>query len=41
MPGMLKDGRFWFGVLIGYLLLSFIPALSVSGMVRGRAKTGG
>ena len=29
MPGVLKDGRFWFGVLVGYLLVTFVPALSV------------
>lgn len=29
MPGFLKDGRFWFGVLAGYLLVTFVPQLSV------------
>ena len=29
MPGVLKDGRFWFGVVVGYLLLMFVPALSI------------
>lgn len=28
MPAFLKDGRFWAGVLAGYLLLMFVPALS-------------
>ena len=28
MPGFLKDGRFWGGVLAGYLLLMFLPSLS-------------
>lgn len=29
MPGFLKDGRFWGGVLVGYLLVTFVPQLSV------------
>jgi hypothetical protein len=29
MPGVLKDGRFWFGVLAGYLLVVFVPQLSI------------
>jgi len=37
MPGVLKDGRFWFGVLLGYLLLSFVPALSIRGRMGGKA----
>ena len=28
MPGFLKDGRFWFGVLVGYLLVTLVPSLS-------------
>jgi hypothetical protein len=28
VPGFLKDGRFWFGVLAGYLLVTFVPAVS-------------
>ena len=28
MPGILKDGRFWFGVLVGYFLVTMIPSLS-------------
>lgn len=31
MPGFLKDGRFWFGVLAGYLLVTFVPMVSVKG----------
>ena len=34
--GVLKDGRFWMGVLAGYLLLTFMPQLSVRGKVSGR-----
>ena len=34
--GILKDGRFWVGVLAGYLLLTFMPQLSVRGKVTGR-----
>ena len=34
MPGVLKDGRFWFGVLVGYLLVVFLPQLSFKGRVR-------
>ena len=37
MPAVLRDGRFWFGVLVGYLLLSFVPALSVRGKIAGKA----
>lgn len=36
----LKDGRFWAGVLVGYLLVVFMPALSVRGKVGGRAGMG-
>ena len=39
MPGFLKDGRFWGGVLVGYLLVVFLPQLSVKG--RMSAKAGG
>lgn len=35
--GVLKDGRFWIGVAVGYLLLSFMPQLSIRGKVTGRA----
>ena len=35
--GVLKDGRFWIGVVVGYLLLSFMPQLSIRGKVTGRA----
>jgi hypothetical protein len=31
MPGILKDGRFWIGLLAGYLLCVFVPQLSVKG----------
>lgn len=34
--GVLKDGRFWLGVLAGYLLLMFMPQLSIRGKVTGR-----
>ena len=37
MPAVLRDGRFWFGVLVGYLLLSFVPALSVRGKMTAKA----
>jgi hypothetical protein len=37
MPGFLKDGRFWGGVLVGYLLVSFVPALNVRGAMSARA----
>lgn len=33
----LRDGRFWGGVLTGYLLVVFMPALSVRGKVGGGA----
>ena len=35
--GVLKDSRFWIGVLAGYLLLTFMPQLSIRGKVSGRA----
>ena len=28
MPGILKDGRFWAGVLVGYFLVVLVPSLS-------------
>jgi hypothetical protein len=34
--GVLKDGRFWAGVVVGYLLLMFMPQLSI----RSRVKAG-
>ena len=37
MPGVLRDGRFWFGVLAGYLLLSFVPALSIRGRMGSKS----
>jgi hypothetical protein len=40
MPGFLTDPRFWAGVLTGYLLVSFVPGLSVNATVRGRVKAG-
>jgi hypothetical protein len=36
--GMLKDHRFWVGVLVGGLLVTFIPQLSPKRLV---SKTGG
>lgn len=27
--GALRDGRFWFGVIVGAALLMFVPALNV------------
>jgi hypothetical protein len=35
--GILKDSRFWIGVVTGYLLLMFLPQLSVRSKVAGRA----
>jgi hypothetical protein len=29
MPGVLKDGRFWAGVIVGALLIIFFPQLNV------------
>ena len=37
--GVLKDGRFWFGVLVGYLLVVFLPQINVR--ARGGARIGG
>ena len=34
---MLKDGRFWAGVVAGYLLLMFMPQLSIRGKMTGKA----
>jgi hypothetical protein len=28
VPGFLKDGRFWGGVIVGYFLVMFLPSLS-------------
>ena len=36
----LKDGRFWGGVLVGYLLVTFVPALSFRGKIGARAGMG-
>ena len=33
--GFLKDGRFWGGVVVGYLALMFLPQLNV---FRAKAK---
>ncbi len=38
MPGFLKDGRFWGGVIVGYFLVVMVPALSFR---RITAKAGG
>jgi hypothetical protein len=35
--GALKDGRFWLGLVVGALLLMFVPALNV----RAKSKTVG
>jgi hypothetical protein len=32
MPGILKDGRFWGGLIVGYLLCMFVPGLSLKGL---------
>lgn len=37
---VLKDGRFWAGLLVGYLLVTFVPALSIRGRVGGSARAG-
>ena len=31
----LKDPRFWGGVIVGYLLVNFVPQLSVRGKIKG------
>ena len=36
MPGFLTDPRFWAGVLLGSLLVSFIPQISINATVRGK-----
>ncbi len=36
----LKDARFWGGVLVGALLLMFVPALNVRSRMGGRAGMG-
>jgi hypothetical protein len=28
MPGFLRDGRFWGGVIVGYFLVVLVPSLS-------------
>jgi hypothetical protein len=28
MPGIIKDGRFWIGVLVGYFVVVLVPSLS-------------
>ena len=40
MPGILKDGRFWAGVLAGYLLVVFVPQLSVKSRMSGKGAAG-
>jgi len=37
MPGILKDGRFWGGVLVGYLLAVFVPQLSIKGKLGSKS----
>ena len=34
---VLKDGRFWGGVLVGILLVSFVPALNVRAVLGKRS----
>jgi len=29
MPGIVKDGRFWAGIVVGALLIIFFPQLNV------------
>ena len=38
MPGFLRDATFWGGVLVGYLLVTFVPALSIKGRMSAGAK---
>jgi hypothetical protein len=40
MPGLLKDGRFWFGFLAGYLLVVFVPQLSFKNVKSGKGPGG-
>ena len=35
--GILKDPRFWGGVVVGYLLCHLLPAAKISGKVKGSA----
>lgn len=37
MPGFLKDGRFWGGVLTGYLLCMFVPSLNLKGKLSAKS----
>ena len=37
--GVLKDGRFWFGVIVGYLLVVMLPQINLR--ARGGARVGG
>ena len=36
----LRDGRFWGGVVVGYLLVTFVPALSFRGKIGASGKLG-
>lgn len=36
----LRDGRFWGGVVVGYLLVTFVPALSFRGKIGAAGKLG-
>lgn len=38
IPGFLTDLRFWMGLIIGYLLVSFVPQISASGMVKAKGQ---
>lgn len=40
MPGFLTDLRFWAGMIVGYLLVSFVPQISASGMVKAKGQAG-
>jgi hypothetical protein len=40
MPAILKDGRFWVGFLVGYLICVFLPQLSVKRLT-SKASGGG
>lgn len=35
-----KSGQFWFGVLVGVLLLTFFPQLNLRTMVKGKRAGG-
>lgn len=37
---VLKDGRFWGGVIVGALLVMFVPGLNIKAKASGRAGMG-